>query len=120
MGINLGTLFLLLMPLGLVVIISSIIGWIMGKIFDSNLKAWLKGGLIVTTYGIFVYIIDILLGIGLIFNFPASRLSNYVPHFGIPSGWIIAYLLINFIIGAIIGWIYGKIKAKKQQPIQIK
>ena len=85
-----------------------------------NWPSWLKGGLI----GVIIYIIYYLIVLFTIY----ARDEQGKLIIGIAMSWFgpmfVAGFIINisliFLIGAFIGWLYGKIKAKKQQPVQTK
>jgi len=84
--------------------------------FWKNWPSWLKGGLI----GLIIYIIYFLVVIFTIY----TRGEQW--KLGMAMGWLgsmfvtgfIITILQFFLIGALIGWVYGKIKSKKQQPVQ--
>ncbi len=87
-----------------------------------DLDSWLKGGII----GIIVYIlatlvfwiIGLIIGAGAFFAIP-SLPSLFVFNFEASAGqssnlfWVIIIsILVYFLIGALIGWIVGKIKSR--------
>ncbi|MBI2631989.1 hypothetical protein HYW75_03225 [Candidatus Pacearchaeota archaeon] len=90
-----------------------------------NWPYWLKGGVIGI---IFIYLI-LLLGIFNILNensflyillLPALVVFFYFPYTFNLGGYewqFITYSIYGLIIGALIGWIYGKIKKKKETNI---
>jgi uncharacterized membrane protein YedE/YeeE len=86
------------------------------------MKAWLKGGLIgISIY--FILLIIIAIGDNFINLNPLMRILMPTWNYLLPSAiWniLMVYIIspiIYFFIGAIIGWIVGKIKSKKQQTI---
>ena len=93
------------------------------------MKSWLKGGLIGAGFFIITYILLFLVGENFIFYssienllyaiaYPIKGLIQNLYLSGVIFRSMILLLLILviyfFIIGAIIGWIVGKIKAKKK------
>ncbi|MAG61454.1 hypothetical protein CMI43_01380 [Candidatus Pacearchaeota archaeon] len=109
------------------------------------MKTWLKGGLIGGTLGEgFFILISIIISaikppnevlrfiLVYIFHGLPLMLFEFVSRVNVLNvmdmmmtvtniGWIVLiifYFIIGAIFGALIGWIYGKIKSKKQQPIQ--
>ena len=99
------------------------------------MKAWLKGGLIGAGISAIMTLIHFTLSnINDIFSlffilnmFIGMPLSGIMTFFGLsmsdPSydpiafwiGGILNPLIVSFILGAIIGWIVGKVKSKKQE-----
>jgi hypothetical protein len=91
------------------------------------MKAWLKGGLIGVGIGLILGVIGVLIfgeclfshGPGIICKFliyDTLLLMKYIfPFYDLAIVIMFLYNLIKFfIIGALIGWIVGKIKSKKK------
>ena len=89
-----------------------------------NLSYWLRGGIISFILFLILLILSfisprsdmgnifhwVLLGLGL----PAYILARFIPlGFGPFSSFFVLIIPYSFVIGAIIGWIVGKIKSKK-------
>lgn len=101
-----------------------------------NLPYWLKGGVIFLVISIFLhlfikllYVLTPIVGISFLIWYPLSWILYFLPSLiifwnsifepdtfiPIVSGTNVIHVFIfYFIIGAIIGWIYGKIKSRKQ------
>jgi len=89
------------------------------------MKAWLKGGIVGGFIGVVIGGYILLLSFkacweerGGICNLYMS-LSQFI---GTDDFWpnFYASLIFYIVIGVLIGWIYGKMRAKKQQPVQTK
>ncbi|MBU2104672.1 MAG: hypothetical protein KKF67_02775 [Nanoarchaeota archaeon] len=94
------------------------------------MKSWLKGGLILDIIYFVLVFLGLILGplhpgIFIVFILAISIPGMWVTIFAPTSfysdgfGWIFAIgsLITYFLIGALIGWLVGKIKSRKQTQI---
>jgi len=85
--------------------------------------AWLKGGIIGGVIGVVSIILFLLVPTSLGLASFAQGIGALIRSLFGPVNGIWASIIINligyFIIGAIIGWIVGKIKSKKQEQMPI-
>tara|TARA_Y100000310_G_scaffold275128_1_gene291539 strand:- start:5413 stop:5655 length:243 start_codon:yes stop_codon:yes gene_type:complete len=80
------------------------------------MKAWIKGGLIGAVIGVLYLILSNLFGLNFcMFSKEKCGLEGAVFLFSLIYNWYeyLFILIIFLLIGAIIGWIVGKIKSRK-------
>ena len=98
--------------------------------FWKNLPHWLKGGIITVLIFISAFILSLFLppycphsvlgGCGLVIEpfvytlIPGWFITDFIDDGNIYVGFLASFI-VYFILGALIGWIYGKIKNNKQK-----
>ena len=103
------------------------LGFILGIVIASEIKTWLKGGIIIFFYGVTSFIPNAYYFIQPILVLPTFFIVVLIKGFGLGSIFfksssesfiplnVLGYIFVSifyFLVGVIIGWIIGKIRNK--------
>jgi len=98
---------------------------------ENEKRHWLRGGIVSLVLFLILLVLSIVspssdMGnvfhyVLLLMGFPVYFLSRFIPiSFGPFTSFSVLIIPYSFVVGALIGWIYGKIKKRKQRGQKIK